>query len=242
MALTGIDRSATSSNSANNTTAYDEDADGFQFSRAKTKKTQTRGKSPAKSPVKSTKGAPPPPVSTAPKEVAPDTEKTSRSAPSRGKRTAPEAQPEEQDEPRRRRSARLSGDKIESVSRATAKSKAPSKTKAKTSAKSAPKEQQDAVKQAEEEVHRGRDLMTPAPTEPRAISPRRVQQLRDEEGEQPKGPTKIALPFADTPVIQRNKEMRKNSAQGGRRSSAGMRGRRASSLIDAGTSNGRCRT
>lgn len=47
--------------------------------------------------------------------------------------------------------------------------------------------------------------------------------------------TKIALPFCDTPVINRNKELRKK-APGGRRSSLGMRGRRASSLIDNGHS------
>jgi kinetochore protein Mis13/DSN1 len=50
--------------------------------------------------------------------------------------------------------------------------------------------------------------------------------------------TKIALPFADTPIIRRNKEMRKGSGESGRRSSLGMRGRRASSLIDSGKSNG----
>ncbi|CAK3885587.1 Kinetochore mis13 [Lecanosticta acicola] len=44
----------------------------------------------------------------------------------------------------------------------------------------------------------------------------------------------ISLPFADTPIIKRNKEMRKTSAEGSRRSSAGMRGKRASSLIDEG--------
>ncbi|KAF2646240.1 hypothetical protein P280DRAFT_494690 [Massarina eburnea CBS 473.64] len=47
--------------------------------------------------------------------------------------------------------------------------------------------------------------------------------------------TKIMLPFADTPVITRNKEMRKKD--GNRRSSTGLRGRRASSLIDSGLSN-----
>ena len=53
--------------------------------------------------------------------------------------------------------------------------------------------------------------------------------------------TKIALPFADTPVIRRNKAMREGKAgKGGeRRSSLGLRGRRASSLIDSGTSNGK---
>ena len=50
--------------------------------------------------------------------------------------------------------------------------------------------------------------------------------------------TKISLPFADTPVIRRNQEMRKRSGDGQRRSSLGMRGRRASSLIDSGKSNG----
>lgn len=52
--------------------------------------------------------------------------------------------------------------------------------------------------------------------------------------------TKIALPFADTPVIQRNKEMRKEKGRKGqRRSSLSLRGRRASSLIESGASNGR---
>ena len=48
--------------------------------------------------------------------------------------------------------------------------------------------------------------------------------------------TKIALPFADTPVIRRNKEMRRDNNES-RRSSLSMRGRRASSLIDSGISN-----
>jgi kinetochore protein Mis13/DSN1 len=53
--------------------------------------------------------------------------------------------------------------------------------------------------------------------------------------------TKIALPFADTPVIKRNKEMRENKGKKcERRSSLSMRGRRASSLIDSGNSNGKC--
>ncbi|KAI0406052.1 Mis12-Mtw1 protein family-domain-containing protein [Xylaria palmicola] len=52
--------------------------------------------------------------------------------------------------------------------------------------------------------------------------------------EEVSGAKKIALPFSDTPVINRNKEMRKKT--GNRRSSVGMRGRRASSLIDSGHS------
>lgn len=48
--------------------------------------------------------------------------------------------------------------------------------------------------------------------------------------------TKIALPFSDTPVANRNKELRKRGGSIGRRSSLGLRGRRASSLIDHGHS------
>jgi kinetochore protein Mis13/DSN1 len=52
--------------------------------------------------------------------------------------------------------------------------------------------------------------------------------------------TKIALPFADTPVIRKNKAMREGkSGKGERRSSLGLRGRRASSLIESGNSNGK---
>jgi len=57
--------------------------------------------------------------------------------------------------------------------------------------------------------------------------------------EQPPAGTKVALPMADTPVIQRNKELRGTKGnKGRRRSSLQMRGRRASSLIDSGASNG----
>ena len=59
------------------------------------------------------------------------------------------------------------------------------------------------------------------------------------EEEKSHSPTKIALPFADTPVISRNKAMREGkSSKAERRSSLGLRGRRASSLIDSGTSSG----
>ncbi|KAK2625885.1 hypothetical protein QTJ16_005197 [Diplocarpon rosae] len=53
---------------------------------------------------------------------------------------------------------------------------------------------------------------------------------------QSKQSTVIQLPFSDTPIINRNKELRKKGGHGARRSSLGMRGRRASSLIDNGHS------
>lgn len=61
-----------------------------------------------------------------------------------------------------------------------------------------------------------------------------------ETHEESHSPTKIALPFADTPVITRNKAMRETkSGKSERRSSLGLRGRRASSLIDSGQSTGK---
>ncbi|KAF4439821.1 hypothetical protein F53441_12444 [Fusarium austroafricanum] len=44
----------------------------------------------------------------------------------------------------------------------------------------------------------------------------------------------ISLPMSDTPIINRNKEMRKKGGTSNRRSSLGNRGRRASSLIESG--------
>ena len=49
----------------------------------------------------------------------------------------------------------------------------------------------------------------------------------------PVASSKIALPMSDTPIINRNKEMRKKGGTT-RRSSLGSRGRRASSLIENG--------
>lgn len=70
--------------------------------------------------------------------------------------------------------------------------------------------------------------------------PKPTEQNGFKSPDQPPAGTKIALPMADTPVIQRNKELRGGkSDKGQRRSSLGLRGRRASSLIDSGASNGR---
>lgn len=65
------------------------------------------------------------------------------------------------------------------------------------------------------------------------------KRRRADDGVEEEKIMRIQLPFADTPVIKRNKEMRKASAENGqRRSSSGMRGRRASSLIEEGRGNG----
>lgn len=98
----------------------------------------------------------------------------------------------------------------------------------------------------EEQQKQQQSLPTPQPElesqQQRQQSPRRAS-LRNgyvSPGPPQAGTATISLPLADTPVIQRNREMRgKKSVKGNnRRSSLGMRGRRASSLIDSGASNG----
>ncbi|QKX57000.1 uncharacterized protein TRUGW13939_04108 [Talaromyces rugulosus] len=98
----------------------------------------------------------------------------------------------------------------------------------------------------EPEVQTGKRLNRNRSEEPPSQTPKRGRPSKSRPTNDPQSPddrqgrgTKIALPVADTPVIRRNKEMRQERAgKGQRRSSLGMRGRRASSLIDSGTSNG----
>jgi len=175
--------------------AYDENDDGFQFSRARSKKTQPK--------------APP---------AAEPTQERSKPAPTRRKKNSISTPvPVESDPPvRRRRSPRLSGDK-EQITPAPE----PKPRRTKKPAAAEPKVSGD----QDDSVDFVGGVRTPG-------NELHVEKKRDG------GATKIALPFADTPIIRRNKEMRRGSGQGHRRSSTGIRGRRASSLIDSGASNG----
>ncbi|KAK1700356.1 Mis12-Mtw1 protein family-domain-containing protein [Colletotrichum godetiae] len=94
--------------------------------------------------------------------------------------------------------------------------------KAKPARKPAPEPVQEEEEEAHDEVHSA----TPRELEPNR---RRTQPAMEEPVES----AKITLPVSDTPVINRNKEMRKKGGVN-RRSSTGMRGRRASSLIESG--------
>lgn len=79
---------------------------------------------------------------------------------------------------------------------------------------------------------------SPSPLKMRPVTVEKKRR-KAQDGIEEEKIMRIQLPFADTPVIKRNKEMRKASAENGsRRSSSGMRGRRASSLIDEGRGNG----
>jgi kinetochore protein Mis13/DSN1 len=170
---------------------YEEDDDGFAFSRAKSKK-----------------------VKEAPAEPAPEPPKSKRKKPS----ITPAPTSDDSSAPKRRRSARLSGDRDEVAAEIQpAKVQKPSRSKKAVSPRPAEAEHDDSPQRVGGEL--------------------RVEKKRE--------PTRITLPFADTPIIKRNKEMRaekSKASSNSRRSSTAMRGRRASSLIESGTSNGRTST
>ncbi len=95
---------------------------------------------------------------------------------------------------------------------------------------------------AQLKIKRRETIVPSKPAEKSSTSPQLIDESMSVERTR-KG-TKIALPFADTPVQNRNKQMREKAAskQKNRRSSSGIRGRRASSLLDSGTSNGKLHT
>ncbi len=169
--------------------AYEEDADGFGFSRKRSKRVAQKDPSPA------------------PEQQA---SKATRAPPGKRKEDSLEAPSIGGTAPTRRKSSRLSGENPQLQLEELPKSKLKKSRK------------------------NGSDPETNEP--PGSISPPPGNILIEKRRKSLH--KKIPLPFADTPVITRNKEMRKTSAQAHRRSSSGMRGNRASSLIDSGTSNG----
>ncbi|KAF2736084.1 hypothetical protein EJ04DRAFT_463783 [Polyplosphaeria fusca] len=149
-------------------------------------------------------------------------EEPSKPAPARRKKDSiapPDAEPAEPT--RKRRSARLSADKEQLEAPTKPVNALPKRTK-----KATLHEKKHAIPAPElEEKAAFSGVKTPQ------HDALHVSKKRDGAA------TKIMLPFADTPVITRNKEMRKGNKDGHRRSSTGLRGRRASSLIDSGQSN-----
>ncbi|GKZ21710.1 hypothetical protein AbraIFM66951_002373 [Aspergillus brasiliensis] len=211
---------------------FEEDIEGFQFSRITTKKAKPSEPKKVPSPVPEEPAQPSPRRGRPPKkrveekktEVAEEPKKQPEGTGKRRTRgaaknsaapvePAPEPEPQPQPQPQQQRSTRSTRkhEQVETVPLEKKRRKGrPSNSKTDTLQQQQPQPQ----------------------PQPRNgfVSP---------EPQQSATATTIALPLADTPVIQRNKEMRgKKSVKGGnRRSSLGMRGRRASSLIDSGASN-----
>jgi kinetochore protein Mis13/DSN1 len=206
--------------------AYDEVDDGFQFSRRTSRRTTKAQAVPAPEPIPEDEPAKPARAADAqPAKAAPRPKKKSLAA----------IDPESSDSGKRRRSARLSGDREQlEVRPKAAKATEPPAPKPRTK-RSAPaeKERKKQVPPAPEAQPEPKSAYAGVQTPTR--NELQVANKRDPNAQ------RIMLPFADTPVITRNKEMRKGNKDGHRRSSTGLRGRRASSLIDSGQSNGEFR-
>jgi kinetochore protein Mis13/DSN1 len=199
--------------------AYDEDDDGFQFSRRTSKRTSKAQAVPAPEPIPEE----PPAKSARAQDPLP-----AKPSARRKKTTTTVVELQVSDSQKRRRSTRLSGDREELEVRP----KAAEPAAAKRTKKSAPldKERRKQITPVPEAQPEQKSAFVGAKTPTQ--NELTVAKKRDPNAQ------RIMLPFADTPVITRNKEMRKGSKDGHRRSSTGLRGRRASSLIDSGMSNG----
>ena len=201
--------------------AYDEKDDDFTFTRARTRKAKAKTPDVAPEPEFTAAAAapaeeaqpaqkqPPPVDDNAPIEATqPPRKKPRKTLP-----TTPEPAT-------RRRSKRLSGN-------------SPVHDQAPATSKPASESQSQQTNPA---------TPPPAPEIEENVAPAADRSPAVDQGEltihKKRGPAKIPLPFGETPVLRRNKEMRKMSAEKSRRSSSGMRGRRASSLIEAGSSRG----
>ncbi|KAL3453260.1 Mis12-Mtw1 protein family-domain-containing protein [Aspergillus insuetus] len=189
---------------------YDEDIEGFQFSRITTKK------------QKSTKE----PELPAPEEPAP------QPSPRRGR------------PPKKRVEEKLNG--VAEPKKSSTEGTGTGKRQTRGGAKTAPEPESQPERSTRST--RKRDEVEQVQVEKIPVEKRkkgRPSKSQEEKRngfvspEPPQaGTSTITLPVADTPVIQRNREMRgKKSSKGSRRSSLSMRGRRASSLIDSGASN-----
>ncbi|KAF1350703.1 Mis12-Mtw1 protein family-domain-containing protein [Delphinella strobiligena] len=199
--------------------SYDEDVGGFSFSRTRSKKTKAQAQPPPPT------NALPQPEPEAEQQAPVDDEPTEPAAPVTRQKKKPRKTLPVSPEPNKlqaktpqRRSKRLSGDNNPPPPNATQVTSNPAPSDPTNDNLSTPKQPVAPLDREEspqlQQAKNGQDL--------HVETKRRLT---------------IPLPFADTPIIRRNKEMRKNSAENSRRSSSGMRGRRASSLIDSGASH-----
>jgi kinetochore protein Mis13/DSN1 len=231
---------------------YDEEDDGFTFKRVK--------KKPVPKPIEE-QTQPQPEIAPAPVEDAPESavsrndiakaaqnDETTAKPKARRKRMS-FSTPKPQKDPPRRRSKRLSKDNEEHAASPTRKDAIPgpqqleAKAQPDVATKSSPRKARAAPV---EDGGPSKATSKDPPVRPASSKHTAPNIAQDEQTQTiPTQPddhssTRIALPLADTPVIKRNKAMREGkSGKGERRSSLGSRGRRASSLIESGGSNGK---
>ncbi|KAF6816220.1 mis12-mtw1 family protein [Colletotrichum sojae] len=230
------------------TSLYDEQDGDFHFTRGSKSKR-----------VKNSDPEPEPEPAPAPAPVALPVRKSGRGRPAKERAPAPAVAPAPEPEPAVKKAAASSKGRtrrtanLEAVSEDELQPVAPKRTTRRSQAPVDDEPQEAAPKRTTRRSTRNSvdrmELEKPAPK--RVSRPAPVPE--EEEHEEDEGPVpmdidnrgtpravndsveseKIALPISDTPVINRNKEMRKKGG-GNRRSSTGMRGRRASSLIESG--------
>ncbi|KAL8878358.1 MAG: hypothetical protein Q9192_008469, partial [Flavoplaca navasiana] len=193
---------------------YDEDFDGFKFTRTRAKKA---------------KAEPVPQIQPIEEDNHEDTPKA---APVRRTRKRTSGSPkstvtEKGDKPEpRRRSPRNSGDKEDLVAEGE-----PPVSTLEVKKKRRPKDD------GSQETRKSSRKLDQAVSTQSQDSTATAEPPRPQPLDKPLEPIKVSLPFADTPIIRRNQEMRRGVENGSRRSSLGQRGRRASSLIDSGKSD-----
>ena len=196
-----------------NSTGYDEEDDGFMFTRAKARKSR---------PSKAT-------TSSIQEQSAAEKE---NSGPSETTDTLPNKDDSEPKEPQKKRRNRLS------FSTPNAKTEKPVRRSKRLSDEGerrddSPQRKTRRKEKVPVEDSRKQEEIKRPPEENKPPLPQQIDANEEHSA------TQIALPFADTPVIRKNKAMREGKGgKGDRRSSLGLRGRRASSLIDSGNSNG----
>lgn len=213
----GLTKKAPAPKKTAKTAAYDENDDGFQFSRRTSKRTSKAQAAPTTAPIPEGEVAQP---------ARPSESQPAKFIARRKKTSISTVEFQAEDVQKRRRSTRLSADKDQLEARPkAAEASAAKRTKKSAPAEKERKKQTTPAPEAQPEA-RSAHPVTRTPTH----NELHVAKKRDPNAQ------RIMLPFADTPVINRNKEMRKGNKDGHRRSSTGLRGRRASSLIDSGSS------
>lgn len=215
--------------------AYDEDDDGFTFSRVKK----------SKKPRQSNHGVAPAMTSTATMAEAPGIQ---NNKPKSRRRPSAELAGRQQDEVENATTAKKRRNKM---SFSTPNTKEPVRRSKRLSSETVAREGSPAaasgpaqVKSEKRRKRESKEIQHQRPPEANGTEDTAEDVTQkagiEEAPEADHSGTKIALPFADTPVIRRNKAMREGkSVKNDRRSSLGLRGRRASSLIDSGNSNGK---
>lgn len=222
---------------------YDEKDGDFLFSRG-SKRRKTVAKEPPPAPVPEPAAEPIPAPVPAPKKP--------RGRPSNGgkKRASPPLETEEVvSKPKRPTRRKLESSPVTPDEPLVVPRKRPGRKSTRSSMNKVTEEERaeepppvgrtNRTKSAKEDVGKktgGRTSRKPVPVEDDVqTTPEHVDKTLEKDP----NATKIALPFSDTPVNNRNKEFRKKGGAGGgggRRSSMSMRGRRASSLIASGHS------